>query len=223
MYKEVARPVLWSDFDGTAVQLRPKRDPRNWAKYPMELQAGFLEFLQGVEEGGVELAGVVSRRPKLRRYVTQRSMAKLGIDQYLSPQQIVLTGSEKAKGQFLADQSSNVPTAVLEDKPHKLVPEILKGMAQNAADEWYPAQHLVIGVASHDRTKEYMDKLVTQDIQLEHADNLSVVGDEASCYIQAARFSVHAICIGAYSQESGHRFATNVWDTAQTQHGTTVA
>src|SRR5690242_14183199 len=93
------RPAeLWSDFDGTAVELVSPFNPRNWRKYPMEMIPGYREFLQTAKDEGLEIAGVVSRRHELRRGVTERAIADLGLDEFFHhPSQVVLAGSHVKK------------------------------------------------------------------------------------------------------------------------------
>src|SRR5262245_18175853 len=125
---EVAAKV-WSDLDGTAVALARGVDPRRMTKYPLLPIRAYAGFLSDVVSTGVELAVVVTRRPNLRvrRWATTRSIANLGYSEFFPrPDQIVHTGGEKAKGEFLAQESRSAAIGMLEDKPHKLG-EVLLG------------------------------------------------------------------------------------------------
>ena len=111
---------LWSDFDGTAVGLKGKTDPRNWTKYPLPLKQGYANFLNGVHTSGVDIAGIVSRRPDIwpRRFVTHRSIAKLGLENYFNDTNVILAGSEFLKAQHVVARASNKQVGIIDDKPH---------------------------------------------------------------------------------------------------------
>lgn len=100
--------LLFSDFDGTAVVTVPKWDPRNWLKYPLDMQPGYDDFLDGMVQTGVQLDSIVSVRPDIapRRWVTDRSMRELGLTDYF--EDVHLTGKERAKAAVIVDRADTV-------------------------------------------------------------------------------------------------------------------
>lgn len=155
-------PRLWSDFDGTAVAIVRKTNPRNWSKYPLLGVDGYADFLRGVQSAGVDVAGVVSRRPDIlvRRMATARSITKLGYAEFFTiPEQIVHKGSEEAKGKFVAEQSCLATIGMLEDKPHKLGSVLLEALTGPMLPTQVPHHPIVLGVVAHDSSQKYIERL----------------------------------------------------------------
>lgn len=204
---------LWSDMDGTGVELMPKRDPRNWAKYPLRMIDGYIDFLRGVQQGGVEIAGIVSRRPAyLRKWVTARSIAKLGLDEmFPGEHQVVLAGSESRKAQHLVDRSRDHVVGMIDDKPHRLGEELLNLLAPIEPSEVVldtPGRHqLVLGAVDHPKADEYMDRLgdhVAARTDVGHAVN------EQGLHIRGGAFDLLVVQVQPYCVEAGLAFAADV-------------
>jgi hypothetical protein len=150
---EFATPELWSDFDGTAVELAKKHQPRNWRKYPLQMIDGYDEFLEGVSDGGIKLSGIVSRRPniKQRRRVTMRSIEENGLDRFFPEENVVLTGSEQSKAEFILKQAECGVVVLADDKPHKIGSEILKILQSGVRGaEGGSGRTLILGVAGEE-------------------------------------------------------------------------
>lgn len=218
------QPRLWSDFDGTAVALARKTDPRNWSKYPLRGLAGYVEFLKGVQSTGVEIAGVVSRRPDIfpRRLATNRSIAKLGLSKFFNrPEQVVHQGSEEAKGRFVLEQSRISTIGMLEDKPHKLGAVLLGALTEPVRHLDVPRHPILLGVVSHDRSQEYIERLVEQ-VEAKITGGLHVT--ESSCGIGRAIstsfrletefLNLHVTPLQPYSEQAGEAFGQAIQDIA---------
>lgn len=207
-------PRLWSDFDGTAVALARKVDPRNWTKYPLRALPGFTDFLAGAIQGGVEFAGIVSRRPDIapRRWVTARSISQLGISRHFSGlQRVVLTGSEQAKGGLLVAESRGSVVGMVEDKPHKLGAVLVGALKEASAGADTLHYPIVLGVVAHPRSQRYIDQLLT-DLELaETGVRIREPGD-GSYQIYPAHMRhtprLDVVPLLPYSAEAGQQFAT---------------
>jgi hypothetical protein len=221
--KEVVRPSLWSDFDGTAVKVLSKADPRNWAKYPIPKIDGYFNFLYGVRSMGVDVAGIVSRRPDIlpRRIVTARSIAKLGLREFFkSPEQIVLTGSEAKKGAFVAEKSKATTVGLIDDKPHRVGPEILNKLLEEEPDERQPlseqARRVALGVVSHPKSTEYTERFI--DGVREQTDETGIKVVERSndhvFFLHGPNygFELSVVQLEPYSMYAGDVFATHLQD-----------
>lgn len=214
MSKEV--PRLWSDFDGTAVELVRKTNPRNWTKFPLAAMAGYLEFLAGVQSSGIEIAGVVTRRPDIfvRRMATARSIKKLGFSEFFTdPAQIIHAGSEIAKGRFIAEQSRKTTVGMLEDKPHKLAPVILGALTEPLQHPDRSHHSIVIGVVSHKHSMEYMERLkVATKSVLRGAISITETDDEGAAGLSVAgeSFRLNVIQLPGYSHTAGQDFGQHI-------------
>jgi len=210
------RPKLWSDFDGTAVALAKKTDPRNWSKYPLKGLVGYADFLRGVQSTGVEIAGVVSRRPDIfiRRMATARSITKLGLGElFTNAGQIVHKGSEEAKGRFVAEQSRETTVGMLEDKPHKLG-AVLLGMLDEPVKHPEATHHpIILGVVSHSRSQEYIERLAEQakvrtsgDLYVTEFANGVGTATTTGITLEAETLTLRVVPLQPYSQEAGQSF-----------------
>lgn len=206
-------PEVWSDFDGTAVGLVPKHDPRNWAKYWLKMVDGYIDFLDGVREGGVEVAGVVSRRPKVgRSLVTARSIVKLGMDTHFpGPNHVVLAGSETRKAQHLVDRAADHDVGMIDDKPHRLGPEMLDLLVQVEPHEVQldapGRRQIVLGAVNHPRSQEYFERFA------EHAaarNDVAMAEKDGNLHIRGGAFDMLVVPVQPYSVEAGVAFAADV-------------
>ncbi len=217
-------PRLWSDFDGTAVVIARKSDPRNWSKYPLRGLAGYSDFLKGVQSTGVEIAGVVSRRPDIfiRRMATARSITKLGFANFFSrSEQIVHKGSEAAKGRFIAEQSRQTTVGMLEDKPHKLGAILLGALTEPLQHPEATHHPIVLGVVSHGRSQEYIERLVEQAKARTTGDLFvtefaSGVGPAAiiGFRLEAEALTLHVTPLQPYSEDAGAAFGHKLLEVA---------
>lgn len=203
-------PRLWSDFDGTAVALTKKTNPRNWFKYPLPGIKGYVDFLTGVASTGVEIAGVVSRRPDVyfRRLATARSITKLGFSELFNQSQIVHAGSEVAKGKFVAEQTKIAPIGMLEDKPHKLG-GVLLGVLQGSEYPVFPHYPVVLGVVSHGQSQEYIERLAVQaqamaksDLEVNETGSAATIG----LSIRSESVTLDVVQLQPYSEYAGREF-----------------
>jgi hypothetical protein len=215
---------LWSDFDGTAVEIVRKTDPRNWSKYPLPGLAGYNDFLGGVRSTGVPVAGVISRRPNIliRRMATARSITKLGFAELPNrPGQIVHTGSEEKKGQFIAERSREAVIGMLEDRPHRLGAILLGAMAEPMRHPKVHHHSILVGVVAHPRSQEYIDRL------LELAEPLAGVGLDTREFVdqselgattgfsfQTESLGLQVVPLHPYSRQAGEVFGNKLLDVA---------
>lgn len=205
---------LWSDFDGTGIHLMKKHDPRNWTKYPVRMIDGYLEFLEGVQRGGVEVAGIVSRRGRVRSGVTQRSIAQLGMSGFFGqPGQVVLAGSETAKAQHVANRARLRPVGVLEDKPHNLGLELTKIIG--SWHEGGPRLGITLGAIDHPKRDEYLDRLATLATATAQASGVEVESAGSSLCIVAAAAELRVVPVEPYSALAGEIFARQLCSAPQ--------
>ena len=203
MSELLPRPQVWSDFDGTAVELTGAINPRNWLKYPLDLMHGYPDFLRGVQDEGVEVAGIVSRRPELRRWVTNRSIKVLGLDEFFwHPDQINLVGSERKKGQFVVEKSQLAPVGMLEDKPHKIGAVLLKELIKNPEE-----QSVVLGVPPNIEAYESVGRLVKE---AETAGAKIIRNSDGTINIAGESFRLGVVLLQHYSKDAGKDFAQRV-------------
>jgi len=212
------RPELWSDFDGTAVGTTRKIDPRNWTKYPLPALHGYVAFLRGVQSAGVDIGGVVSRRPDIlvRRFVTTRSVSKLGLSEFFGDhRQLVHAGSEEAKGRFLIERSRRTTVGMLEDKPHKLGSVLLSALsaATQLPDSSRTLNPIIMGAVAHNRSQEYLERLLER-VKTQPDLNLQVseIADAGShptptgFTLEAASVKLCVLALSPYTERSGERF-----------------
>lgn len=207
------QPKLWSDFDGTAVEIVSKANPRNWSKYPLKGLDGYVEFLRGVQDGGVDFAGIVSRRPNIapRRLATKLSVAKLGIDEFFrGEQQVVLTGNEHKKGTFVADQAADRVVGIIDDKPHKIGVAILNALKRPSVFR----STVVVGAVNHSKTQMYVEGLANAAVQ--HKTDALAAGvpaidvedrTDGGLILTGSNFDIHVVPVEPYSAEAGQAFA----------------
>lgn len=196
---------LWSDFDGTAVGLKGKADPRNWLKYPLPLIEGYPDFLDGVRSEGIDSIGVISRRPNIapRRKVTELSIATLGLTKYFENSSVVLAGSEAAKAAHVVERAKEASVGLIDDKPHRVGAEIIKLMGET--DE-----NLIItlGAVAHDKQAEYVGRLIGS---AEETIMMEVEVPHYTSYrLWLGRSVLQVVQMEPYSVESGQHFAQHL-------------
>lgn len=211
-------PQLWSDFDGTAVETVSKANPRNWLKYPLAGLAGYVEFLRGVQAGGVEVAGIISRRPEIapRRWATNRTIAQLGLSEFFSnPSQVLLVGSETAKAFHLSVESAFGTVGVIDDKPHKVGQALLKNLFVDAPKVAEHRDHnpIVLGVIAHEKSQEYVERLVDQadilvDVQRDGLRIEEVTGGGVS--IVGRALNLRVVQLEPFTRQAGEHFASTM-------------
>ena len=206
-------PKLWSDFDGTAVAIAKKTNPRNWSKYPLPGIEGYADFLRGVSSTGVEIAGVVSRRPDffIRRMATARSIAKLGYGEFFPrPEQIVHRSSDEAKGRFLAEESRAATIGMLEDKPHKLGAILLGALSAAVQPAEIPHNPILIGVVSHKDSQRHIGELARQaelgGLKVTETGPMTAIGMD----IKTDHFALQVVQLRPYSVYSGEDFGNRL-------------
>lgn len=210
---ESPNSVLWSDFDGTAVETLGPLNPRNWLKYPLEGISGYDDFLEGAQETGVELGGIVSRRPDIlpRRFVTARSIADLGLEHFFpAADQRVLTGDEARKGSFVVEEArKGRPVGFIDDKPHRAGPAILAALIETPLDVETPT--ITLGVVNHARSEEYMMRFIESARGHYEETGVSVtekVNDHSFALRgREYRFRLDVVRLPYYSAAAGEAFA----------------
>lgn len=208
-----AAPRLWSDFDGTAVGLVKKSNPRNLSKYPLPAKAGYGDFMIGVASTGVEIAGVVSRRPNIfvRRFVTARSIAKLGYGEFLP--EVIHTGSEQAKGNFLLYQSRRGTIGMIEDNPHKLGAVLVASVKQPERLKT-PRHPIVLGVVHHEKSQRYIDMLgnvaeAIGELSVQETGPMTAIG----LTIRGEGLALDVVQLEPYGRYVGQAFGQRLLDT----------
>ncbi len=213
-------PEFWTDFDGTAVELVSKFDPRNWIKYPLPTMVGYTAFLRGVRRQDVVVGGVISRRPDIpiRRFVTRRSIVNLGLDAYLNPDHIVLTGSEERKGRYIAERALHRTVGLIDDKPHKVGPTILAGLSSGPGSPNFAGQQVrvALGVVNHPKSKTYTEQFVEQVRDESAATGISVATRHRDGVINLHgpdhSFKLSIVQLAAYGETPGSNFAEYLID-----------
>jgi hypothetical protein len=203
---KIRPPQLWSDFDGTAVEGLRYYNPRNWTKYPLAGMPGYADFLRGVQSRGVEIGGVISRRPNIapRRWATASTVAKLGLNEFFNPYQIVLAGSEYDKGLFIAKESHKSPVGVLEDKPHRLARVFFEALRASRQDT-FSSHPITLGVVAHSRTEEYIERM--RETMLKSTPGAEISdGTDAYFAIEGENYSVRVVALSEYTEEAGSDF-----------------
>lgn len=213
-------PVLWSDFDGTAVAIAKKTNPRNLSKYPLPEMRGYANFLQGFASTDGEIAGVISERPDtfIRRMATARSIAKLGYGNFFPRRdQIVHMGSEEAKGRFVAEQSRKTTIGVLEDKPHKLGAVLLGALTEDVEQPEQPQNPILLGVVKHAQSQRHIEELAkyarritSNDISVAWTGPMTSVGIN----IEANGISLQVVQLEPFSIFSGEKFGHQLLELA---------
>lgn len=211
------QPVLWSDFDGTAVELVPIYKPRNWWKYPVTPIEGYNEFLQGVEHGGIAIGGIASQRQNLsqRRNVTTRTIRFKGI-KALEDKPVKLMGGESGKAAVVVEESKLHKGVLIDDVPYSVGPFLLDGLYSAAlsrseqAGQDIPPLHVVLGAVSHRKTDGYLDLM-------EGRMNLTKVADpihheDGSRSFVGEGFTLDVMKLQPYSYDAGVAFAEQVLD-----------
>lgn len=165
--------ALWSDFDGTAIKIARARyiNPKNWLKTGLAGLPGYRDFLDGARDGGLEIAGVVSRRPDIaiRRYTTQLAINYQDLHPYFDPPaQVVLTGNEEAKAMHLVNEACDNPVAMIDDKPHKIGALLIDRLTSihrlhvNDRDcVWPPLDRVTLGGVANKHQAEDIEELLT--------------------------------------------------------------
>ncbi len=212
MAKETLSPILHSDFDGTAVETAPGLRERA-LKYPLAGIPGYRDFIRGVEAGGVTIGNIVSRRPDdplgQRRSATTKSVKDIGMhDVFNAPPRILLEGSilkwwqsEARKAQYVAGFALERVVGMVDDKPHRVGIELARVLAASRVNR-HP---VVLGVVSHDKTDEYMDRFrdeVTEDFAVRRSD---LQPDGIS--VSAGSSGLDVVRLEPYAHDTGRDFA----------------
>lgn len=202
------RPELWSDFDGTVVETLPLFHPRNWIKFPLAIMPGYADFLASVKASGVTIGGIISKRPSMFRYwPTLFTIRSLRLDSYFYGKRIVLSGTNRGKGRFIANRARSTAVGMIEDKPHKLLPPLLTAIDVNihAADN--ALQPILIGVVDHPRSHQYL-RTALQRAERSHYQIKRLNSSMWQVFIPGAEAtSVRIVLLKPYNKKSGQAFA----------------
>lgn len=210
MNEQAPRVRFLSDFDGTAVRKYPKRNLRSWSKYPLAGIPGYADFVAGVQETGISLDGVATVRKKwLRRFVTERSVLKLGYGDIIFPGSVRYAGNEEEKGRMIANETKRGVVGMIDDKPHKIGKVLLAHLAEGETDA-----PIVLGVVEHKRTEKYLGKLLQHarsEPGLRVFERQSFVpegreGNTIGFTVDNGQQSLHVVRLGAYQTSTGRAF-----------------
>lgn len=211
-------PKLLSDFDGTAVRKYGYTNWRNWGKYPLPGIPGYLDFLAGVQEEGVDFEGVVTIRKEFwRQGVTNRSLRKLGYTGVISPDMVAYAGTEEAKGRVVVNQSRETTVGMIDDKPHKLGIAMLDAVeASSRLSTYHP---VLLGVVSHERSADHIERLVELAEGSEGDLPVSIGTSSPSrawedLAITKGPFTMHVRQLDPYSQAEGQQFGQRLGELA---------
>lgn len=213
MSETFSRPRLFSDFDGTAVEIRPKWDPRNWSKYPLRQLAGYYEFLSGIEHSGeIDFEGFISRRPNIapRRLVTARTIARYGLERFFgdAEQAALLAGNEYIKARHLMFEAYKGPVVMLEDKPHKLGAELIKLVVEGGCN---PGHDIVLGIVNGPKREQYFDELIKESVRSGTAPIWDTRLPGGDLIIMASGITgqtdISVVTLPTYSYDAGIAFA----------------
>lgn len=203
------RPKLWSDFDGTAVVGAPALSPRNIVKYPLSVMPGYVDFLKSIQKQGLDVGGVVTRRPNLwaRRAATGRTMRSHGLG-LIFGSSVVHAGSERAKARFVVEQSRSRTIVMLEDRPQYLGFELVQILGQSAETDrqssWHP---IVLGIAPN----KHSDKRIQRLVDRLHKQDSSVLikrVDKRTIVISAGPSTLHIMRLRDYSDREAAMLAS---------------
>lgn len=210
----VDRPQLWSDFDGTVSKHYPMYVPMNWSKWPLPRIPGYSEFIRGVEDGNVDIAGVISRRPKIRRPMTAASIAQFGLRPYFKGSSLVHAGSEQAKAAHVAKEACKGPTVgMIEDKIFKFGTTLLEVIQANHSEG--PVPRVVIGATDTPHQAADLERFGNwaadrPDLTVLEATKSSYMPEanrQFTIYSRETSFSLGVVALDPYSFEAGQDFA----------------
>jgi hypothetical protein len=198
---------LWCDLDGTAVVLRSKWHPANWSKWPSPVMSGYLDFLEGVASEGVEIAGIVSRRPDImvRRWVTWITVH--GPNHWLGnyfdmKTNVILAGSSKRKAEFVLRRAQTAKVALIEDKPHKVGMDLVRLMATAE----FIGSEVTLGVVNTGDQDTYTSYLI-DGVQMIPGTNVFAPVDGSIDIQTGSGSQLHIAMLEPYSFDAGVKFA----------------
>jgi hypothetical protein len=193
-------PEVWSDMDGTMFVHRRMCHPYNWSKWPIKPLEGYADFIRGVHDSPAPIAGAISRRPRIRRKVTELTIEALGLADLFDKSNTILAGSENNKADFLVDRSREKPLGIVDDKPHKLGMAMVRSARHMVDVPHYP---IVLGVVAHDRALARMNQLAEEANAVEYAR----VREYAQCFrIEAVELDLRVMLLPEYSYDGGRGF-----------------
>ena len=198
MSETEAAPRLYFDFDGTLVHKYSGRNLRNWTKYPLPVIRGSYDFLDGVKSAGVELGNVITRRgERSRGFVTRRSIENLGLFDYLDPTAVQYANGELEKANLVVAASKKGKIGMLEDRPDKLVPNIL-GLVRAIVE---PVD-ITIGVVDHPD----QNKRICTTLGEVGSSEKFIHGYDGTYTIEVNESFITLVSLRAYSRPEGVRF-----------------
>ncbi len=195
-------------MDGTIIQTIFHHNPRNWLKLWPTAKAGYKQFLDALQDCGVSVHGLVSRRPNfwVIRWVTQKTISRLKLSHYFPPEHIVLAGSDDYKGAFVAEQAQQSPVVMIEDKPYRIGPVIVKCRLQ------ITGHPLTLAVVPHSRAIKYTLRLRER---LEHIPGVIVRSDSNqnfSVYSPGRKQALlHVVVLQEYSAKTARTLAKQLY------------
>lgn len=164
-----------------------------------------MDFIRGVHDSPAPVAGAISRRPRIRRKVTDLTIEGMGLaDIFGDKSKVILAGSEEAKADFLVDRSRDKPLGMADDKPHKLGMAMVRSARHMAQTPHYP---IVLGVVPHDKAFVRMHQLAAEADAVDYA-RVSECG--RGFRIEAAELDLRVALLPPYSYQTGIDFGNVV-------------
>ena len=210
------RPILHTDFDGTAVEIAT--GIANARKYPLVGIPGFRSFIEGVSETGVQIGQIVSRRPDdffgQRRRVTERSVEDMGMADFFGhPSSIYLAGkftiseiwkkeSERLKAGYVASFARDRVVGMIDDKPHKVGTELISSLEDLDVNP----RTVLLGVVKHAKSIEYMTRLWQSAEDRRH--RVEELTGGLGFRISNQSFELDVFQLPEYSFEAGQAFGS---------------
>jgi hypothetical protein len=200
--------VLWSDFDGTAVESVDAFKPRSWVKYPLAVRPGYTQFVKHIGEHGIVIGGVATRRPNVwvRRIATRHTIQRSTLRELFGSTPLVHNGSEYAKARFLVDQSRLSVVIMLEDRPDKLGVRLLDVMNRQPHGANNPHFPIVLAVVASAHSQERMSAFVAR---LSRGLDVHRHPTKNTLCISTNGYVLHVVVLDDYSAEAAARLVTH--------------
>lgn len=216
----IEKPVTYYDFDGTVVEKLSLRDPRDWkrnaTKSDLALVPGFTSFATTLNRY-THNGGVVSKRKDwLRRRVTEKSIRELEVDFVFRgtlASSVRLLGSDLGKASFLVARAMENPNvSIVEDRPDKLVPGLVRAMLEKMREEREgeaPELAVTVGVVDHPKANKRIVDIAEEMMDVLPPSSFEFGPDPGSAdyRVEGAGFGVVRIAqLPAYSEAAGREF-----------------
>lgn len=201
---------VWSDFDGTAVELVNRLNPRHYTTYPLAIIDGYKNFLHGIREGGGEVAGIVSARAdrSYRRWATVSSITKLGLTEFFRDQskQMFLAGNEQRKADFIITQARRETIGFVDDRPHCIGTSLLNNLVLSQDKAASSQVKILLGMTKHSKSDEYQERYFEEVNKLSNYST-SIESSSEALTIRGESFVISSVALSSYSTDTGKDFS----------------